>query len=40
MRLIAAALVWTAWLIPGSPHRWARRLMAERRAAMRYSPTR
>jgi len=32
----AVLFVWSAWLIPGSAHRWARRLSAERKAARRY----
>lgn len=28
---IASILVFIAWAIPGKPHRWAKKLMAERK---------
>lgn len=34
MKLIAHIFVRLAWLIPGKPHKWAKKLFAER-AAMR-----
>lgn len=30
---IVVSIVVIAWCIPGPPHRWARRLLAERKAA-------
>jgi hypothetical protein len=36
MVVIAWIFVNVAWLIPGPPHRWARRLKAERAAARKY----
>ena len=32
MELLAHIVVRIAWIIPGASHRWARQLMAERRA--------
>jgi hypothetical protein len=34
MKVFALCIVHLAWLVPGSPHHWARRLLAERRAML------
>jgi hypothetical protein len=34
VRVLSRIFVSIAWCIPGASHRWAKRLMAERKAAM------